>query len=96
MTTTTSVPVSWRDHNPGPINASILQALEEFDAEGGLTCEEIENLLGLEHQTVSAQISHLKNGTLRHPILIEPTGLKVKTSRGRRAAKLRLKRIGVH
>ena len=81
---------AWRAHNPGPVNASILSLLEEAGTEG-LTCEEIEVLLDLNHQTASGNIAHMKNGTMNSPVFIEVTGEKARTRAGRFADKLRLR-----
>jgi Fic family protein len=80
--------LAWRAHDVGPVNTAILSTLEEF-SEDGLTCEEIETLLGYDHQTVSANISHMLNGTQGTPVLMERTGKKARNSSGRLAHKLR-------
>lgn len=83
---------AWRAHDPGPVNAAILSLLEEIGPEG-LICEEIEQYLDMNHQTVSGNISHMKNGTQGSHVFIEATGEKGRTKSGRYADKLRLRAV---
>lgn len=56
--------------------------LWEISSRGGLTCDEVEVITGLSHQTCSARFRDLAKGT--NPLII-PSGEKRPTRTGRRA-----------
>ena len=66
----------------GPVDDNIM---EQISYRHGLTCQEVEMICCLSHQTVSAQIRHLVQGGL-----LEDSGTKRPTSSGRQAIVWRL------
>lgn len=54
--------------------------LQTFYSYGQMTCDRLEQVLGMSHQTASASICHLKNEGLLHD-----TGKKEPTRTGRKA-----------
>jgi hypothetical protein len=57
----------------GTLRALVLVHIRDA---GGATCSEVEDALGLKHQTASARIWELKGGHTKHPlpILIRDSG----------------------
>ena len=87
MTYAATSAAAWRAHDPSRVNAIIFSEIERAGP-GGITVDQIELNTGLDHQTVSANVSHLKNSTMGTFQYLQGTGVKVPTRSGRHAEKL--------
>lgn len=71
---------AWKSLSPDTLSGIRKAIYDHIKASGGATCEEVERVLGISHQTASARCTELKKYGC-----IEPRGMR-KTSSGRNAA----------